>query len=123
MIYKYLEFHPTTNVSILQATRPASRAEEAGVYAVDPGVKRFKLLEDGTIREATDQEILDTDIALKGMNDAIRGIRRRSYPRAGDQLDAIWKILEGLVDLAAAGDPTYLAVKKVKEDYPKDAPS
>jgi hypothetical protein len=50
--------------------------------------------------------------------EAVAVSRRREYPSVGDQLDAIWKLLDATTEVAK-DDPLLIEIKAVKDKYPK----
>lgn len=45
--------------------------------------------------------------------------RRQAYPPLGDQLDALWKLVEKLLPAQTEADPTFRKVREVKSRFPK----
>lgn len=66
---------------------------------------------------------LDNEKLPEIENRIINKKRQKDYPKIGDQLDAIWKILNQLrldgVQLPQDGDDMLGKILKVKKDYPK----
>ncbi|WP_374556591.1 hypothetical protein [Aquitalea pelogenes] len=55
--------------------------------------------------------------------DPYDGRRAAAYPDMGDQLDAIWKVLELLPVLPPDTAAMLQQIQQVKADYPKPPPS
>jgi len=80
------------------------------------------VVEDGVIRNQTEQELLDIENALKIKN--YQEYRSREYPRIGDQLDAVLKQLNymqmsGQTNLVTELDGIVGKWLAVKQKYPK----
>ena len=79
----------------------------------------------GTVRAATAKEIREYNHIRGGKNKAeatsaiededVNEARKKEYPPIGDQLDEIWKVLDGMSVSSAVLD----SIKAVKVKYPK----
>ena len=80
-------------------------------------------------KEEIDKRLAEEAIALQEMEAAklleYKEKRAAEYPSVGDQLDILWKLLDGLPDIVAAADPEVKEmqdkVTATKLKYPKPA--